>query len=362
MEMLSCTLGAAFRTILDRLKAQTSETLMDYNNIARAEFDTLVDQCLNGDPSLMPILETVHSFVTSQYLLASSLGQNIGKISVRNHLDRLNPHRKPGDLGAIADSWDQLAGSMEAYRFGLPNPKNKLAMEADEHDRHEALVNMRDNEKAMIDSTNFVVGKNISVEVTDGHARGTVVANVSLSIKYINTPAIVGIYGSLGHPSTANERKWGYKVGDLRLVRDIIFTCDALDELAERAFNPSYKEASRLMLTKYRNQMSGFLSGNPSVASCAAIMILDSSTAQAIEAKAGGRLSDYHFRQKLFKDTTLMSMVVVDREWNSATFYHRNIEAHSEVPFQSLESAAKKQNFSITDILKSYSAGRAPTI
>jgi len=360
--MLTQTLGSTIKVVVDRWAAQTSDSYLDYNRVSRVEATVLVDQMLNGDPNLMPILETVHSFFTSQYLRANAISCTVGKVNIRNHLDRLNPNRKPGDLASMSDSYDAITGSMESYKHRLPALGNKLAMEAEERDRQEAIVNMRDNQKAMIENTNFIVGKDVSIEIVDGSNSATLMANISLSINYVTAAAVAAIYGDLAHPKTAKERAWGWKVGSLKFVRDILFCCDALDELRERSFSRDYKTASRLMLTKYKNQMAGFLTGNPSIATCSAILILDSSTAQALELKAGGKLDHYDFRQKLFKETTLMTMVIVDREWNSATFYHRNIEASSEVPFASMESAAKKQNFSITDILKSYSAGRSPVI
>jgi len=58
----------------------------------------------------------------------------------------------------------------------------------------------------------------------------------------------------------------------------------------------------------------------------------------------------------------VMSMAVIDKQWERVTFYHRGIDMHTEVGMRDLKIANKGSGPDVSDILKAYQMGNAPSL
>ena len=75
-----------------------------------------------------------------------------------------------------------------------------------------------------------------------------------------------------------------------------------------------------------------------------------------------GRLKDFNFREKIFKKSYQMLLVVVDTNWERVTIYTRSIEHASQHSIKELKAAGGKKDIDITEILNAYKMGSAPSI
>ena len=101
------------------------------------------------------------------------------------------------------------------------------------------------------------------------------------------------------------------------------------------------------------------LGTRPSVAKASNIMIISDQTAAQVEQVVGGKLSNPRVRAKLFQDTLLMLLFVVDTRFEMVTIYHRTIDQPTELPLKSIKSGSSKQP-DVMEILKSYQQQQAP--
>ena len=88
-------------------------------------------------------------------------------------------------------------------------------------------------------------------------------------------------------------------------------------------------------------------------------MIVSDQTASQIEQIIGGKLSNPRIRAKLFQETLLMLLFVVDTRFEMVTVYHRTIDQATELPLKSLKNSSNKTP-DVMEILKSYQQQQAP--
>jgi hypothetical protein len=126
------TIGiSALRRIGDLWRSGKSDSLIDYTRPTRVEPIVLIDTDCMNEECLHDLLQTLLSRFAGFYLQGVAISQQVGRIDVIKQLDKLNPHRNPGD--ALMSSGTSLAGYMlaeESYKFGLPTPGDTYAAEA----------------------------------------------------------------------------------------------------------------------------------------------------------------------------------------------------------------------------------------
>lgn len=154
-------------------------------------------------------------------------------------------------------------------------------------------------------------------------------------------------------------RYTGYRTGELSL-KDMMFATDLIDAHREALVKDKSGNYAEIIRRKNKNKLSGLIGMNPSVATASNIMIISKETADQIEGGIGGKLADYKIRQRVFKDTYLILMVIVDQRWEQVTIYHRGIQLPTQLSFRDLKSNGQG-NLDVNDMLKMYQLGRNPT-
>jgi hypothetical protein len=90
--------------------------------------------------------------------------------------------------------------------------------------------------------------------------------------------------------------------------------------------------------------------------------VIAEATRKELERTIGGRLKDFRTREKLFKETYAMLLVVVDPDWEQVTIYHRSIEQATQLSAGDLKSANRSKGPDVGEILKAYQLGTSPSI
>ncbi len=103
------------------------------------------------------------------------------------------------------------------------------------------------------------------------------------------------------------------------------------------------------------------LSGNISLAGISAIVVLSDEDENEIQRHIGGKLTNEKTREIVFDNTSAMMIVVVSEAWERVTIYIRDTSTYSQSSFDSFKGSADKGNNNIGDILKSLTAGQAPS-
>jgi len=263
-------------------------------------------------------------------------------------------HQKAMDLAKQDLAKQGLALNEKQFKLQQQDREDRLSA-------HEISIG-RDTLQTIKELSNLSVGKMLSVEITDGLHRASIPVSIRLIASAIPSQNIVHILSIGNEDTSVKERYHAWKSGRLEFVRDLIFCQDLIDAHRKNLMADKDGIYANLIKRHRGNQVSTLVSGNPSVATASNSVVVSSDTASQLELKINGRLKDFKTREKLFKDTYVMIMAVIDKQWERVTFYHRGIDMHTEVGMRDLKIANKGSGPDVSDILKAYQMGNAPSL
>lgn len=351
--------------IPDLFKGVTSDSYVDYTKNLRIEPIVLVDTTIQNQEVASNLLSVLTNVFSGYVLQAFTVSATIGNIQVSRHLDKLNPNRSIGDslVGTFAD-----AVSTESHMFRLPNYKqpNKAyhhGLEASfADDKANVTKHVTKDAIGMLnDIPSLAVGKMLEVTlVKDGES-----LNFPISIRLAPvgvSPSIFRtVFGIGGNKNKPMERWHRWRSGELTFIGDLIWCNDLIDQHREALRQDKSGFYKQVLDSRRKNRISAIFSGQPSVASASNVACVTSATALEIEQELGGPLKSPKVREGLFKVGSLMLLAVLDPEWETATIYHRGIPLPTEVSFRDLKPLSKGNGPDIAEILKAYTAAKAPS-
>lgn len=363
----------------DAIRSVRSDSLIEYTRPTRVEPIALIDHTISDLPVMKELNLSLTSLYAAYYLQAVAISTQINNIEVVRILDKLNPSRDPIDSFGNMLSLESKTKTVNPYAlsgFGLESKtpriqfKPKPAVEYLTPDGHEhesdqseviSSAPTRETQKQIADlALNLSTGIMLNVDFAiDEH-----VATVPVSVRLITTltdPEVqkqMILYSS--KDKSLKARYFGYRTGELSL-KDLMFATDLIDAHRDGLLRDNTNKYAEIIKRKNKNRLSGLISGNPSVNVASNIMVMSKDNADLVEGEMGGKLSNFKLRQRIFKDTYLILMVVVDPRWEQVTIYHRGIPTPTELSFKDLKNAKNNSNLDMTEILKSYQLGRNPT-
>lgn len=354
--------------------------LVKFTSSARVEPICLIDNDVMHHEMLPDVMQSLQSIFAGYYLQAMAISTNIGKIDVVKQLDRLNPNRS---VGANLPDISGMILSTESYQHGLPR-FGKLALEADkkkdkEEKPEDAIVDRLDNDEkksskgssssidkevfaTVRDLTNLSVGKLLNVEITDGHNKATIPISIRLMASSIPSRSIIHILSLGNKDTTIKERYHGWKSGRLDFIRDIVFCQDLIDAHKEGMLKDKTGVYGEILKRRKNNAISTIISGNPSIATASNLLVCSKETIRQLEGEIGREFKDFKTRQKIFDESYLMIIAVIDKEWDRVTIYHRGINLPTEVGMRDLRVSNKGSGPDVSEILKAYQLGHNPSL
>lgn len=354
--------------------------LIKFTAPSRVEPICLVDSDVVHHEALPDVMQSLQSIFSGYYLQAMAISTTIGKIDVIKQLDRLNPNRNfAGNLQDAANASSNWVMSAESYKHGLPKPgKMRLSTEAysgnlkddiivtlegkDKDGKSSSELADKDTLVTVKELTNLSVGKLLNVEITDGSHKATIPIAIRLMATSIPTSSVVHIL-SLGNKDvTAKERYHGWRSGRLEFWRDIVMCQDLIDAHKKNLLADKTGVYNEILKRRSNNNLSTLVSGNPSVATASNLLVCSKETIRTLEGEIGRELKDFKTREKIFAESYLMIIAVIDKDWDRVTFYHRGISLPTEVSLRDLRVSNKSTGPDVGEILKAYQLGSAPSL
>lgn len=364
----------AFQKAMDIFRSSGSKSLIEYTSSHRAEpFVILDSECVFLDET-SDVMHSLQSQYAAYYVLAMSmLTTTIGNVQVSRHMDKLNPSRSA--INSAANSAAALGGlytAVESIKSTLLDIKESANVVGDLMGRDKDSGNVqtlsagttRDTVKEITELSNLSVGKVISIELHDGNSGSTVTVPVAIRlIANSLSPDAVANNLLAGELNKAWTDRWhGWKSGRLSLV-DMLFCKDLVDAHRKNLMNDTNGLYRAINERRNKNRLSALLSGDPSVGTFSNMYVITEATAKMVEAgMQGGTLKDYKAREKLFDNTAVMILAVMDRNWKRVTYYHQGLNRYTEVSFRDLKVANKGSGPDISEILNAYRLGSAPVL
>lgn len=388
---------------------KTGGSLNEYTKALRVEPIVLIDQSVESLPYTEDILKTCLTMFSAYYLQAVALSVNIGKVDVAKMFDHLNPERRGGwisneSLRFGVESFSLVdpatyAGGLPRLRFETPSMERVTGDDIDEakiiYDAGRALnsrVNIKlDTEKGelqitsksadlakdsvepvltgqrvdkkgyeVLEKPDLVVGNILDVHIeSDGH-KAVIPITVRLLPSVIRSEVLVHILSKNERNLSLKERWHELRAGQIQFWRDLVLCQDLIDEHKATLVKDKSGQYQEILNRRQKNRGAAFKSGKQSVADASNIVIMSNASAVKFEAACGGRLKDFRTRERVFEETYLMLMVVIDPEWEQATIYHRGISLPTNISVKAMRQNNKKGGVDVSEVLKAYQLGNSP--
>lgn len=255
---------------------------------------------------------------------------------------------------------------LEKDRMDLQDLQHREKLAADKEKGKKPVVQTAEvgseTLKTVKELANLSVGKLLSVEVSDGTAKQSVLVNVRLIATTLPTEAVVHALGDSQQDIGWKARWHGWRSGRLEFWKDLIWMQDLIDQ--HRAHLMADKDGlfRSILGTQRKNQLASLLSGRLSVATASNMAVISEETAQKIEYTARMSLSNPKQRQTLMEPTALMLLCVVSKSFGMVKFYYRGIPEASELSIADLKGAAKGNGPDVGEIIKSFVMGSPPRL
>ena len=358
-----------------------SKSLIDYTNVARVEPIVIIDADVMYQEILPDVMQSLQSLFTGYYLQAFSLSMNVGDISIVKQLERFNPNRSVGsavgqslgtNLGVGAGVGHTIAGqiglnsmSMEGMNdfthrlptLGDPRNTHKVAMEA-----ADTRATTKDIAQVVGELASLSVGKMVNVEIISGDKKAVIPISVRLLANQITTEGMLHILSSGSKEVSFSERVHQWKSGQIEFFRDLVLCQDLIDEHKKHLMDDKDGLYDAILRRRTNNKVAGVLTGNFSVATASNLCVLSSNTATQVELRNNLSLKNFASRQKIFENTYMMIMAIIDKDWDRVTFYHRGIPEATTLSARDLKAVNKSSGPDIKDILTAFRAGSSPNL
>ena len=372
----------------------------DITKSLRVEPVTLVDErCLNL-PYIQDVLYTATATTAAYYLQAVAVQGSVGRLDVVRVLDGLNPNRDTvsnigfmiGDAAQVAmlshtqlPMYDTLGiqekvnrqYAVESMKLGLEatSPTNTIqghvnnspvigniatqltggVLTGAEKDvaarmaRDYGVGVGNDALKAATDIASLSVGAMISVEISDGKETRKVPVTIRLIVSGIKPAILSSIFDAAAHNRTIKERYHAYRAGQIEFIKDMIFCQDIIDEDIKNRIEDTSGAWREMKERQSRNRMNTILSlgTRPSIGTACNVYVMSKETLIECEQKLGGRISNRATREKLFANTLMMLLYVVDTKREVVEVWHRGQGTSTIHSVKEMRMNGKERNASI---------------
>lgn len=381
-------------------RALRADSLIDYSQPTRIEPVTLVEQSLWREPYMEDILQSALNIFTGYYMQAVALSAEIKGISVVKRLEPFNPKRDP--MNSVFDSLSSMVATEDGTRFGLPSLENMRqlntcnslgAINWSRPSNEAARVNGGSNPmgndgaegsvsgkpalvsksgatietvsketlQSLRDNSNLSVGKMVEVAVVVDDKSVKVPVNIRLQTMPVPSRSMT-LYLTAGAQNRSFKERWyDFKAEKLHFFSDLIGINDLLDEHRRNIIKDTSGLYLKQMQQKRKNTLAGFLSGKPSVANASNIVVITEEQRVTIERTLNIKLSTLRGRRVLEENSSIMLLIVVDRQYEQVEIYHRGIEGVSELSISSVKNASKSTGPDIMKVMEAYKSMKAPT-
>jgi hypothetical protein len=259
-----------------------------------------------------------------------------------------------------------MAGAAGQPTPGPANSHDNVAVGDKSYGRAQAngvQVSKHDIGRTMTELANLSVGKAYEINISDGQHSIPVQINIRLIASMLPTQDLVHILATGSDDTSFKERWHGWRSGKLAFWKDLVFCNDLIDKRRTDLMKDHTGTLTNISRQDLGNTISSVITGQPSIASSSNMVVLTKDSAENLELQLEGKLAKFDIRQRMMKKTSLMIMAIVDEvDYNTVTFYHRNINLPTVVRIKDLKASNKGSGPDIGDILKALMGGHAPAL
>ena len=209
----------------------------------------------------------------------------------------------------------------------------------------------------------------LNLRVPDGGEINTVTILVYVQLIPILMPSnIIQGFVQLNSQLPSYIKKMQSKAGVIRYWKDYLLAINRLKKEKELVLKDKSGGLDAMMRRKdnsiYKwvtNNVSYVLGGTKNANSANAIIVMEKPTFEAVCREHNIKFDNYVSRNKFFKDSFTMMMVVVDTMYNIVKIYFCGLESVGEYTFNNVsKSSSPSSGDNLKDILTAFSQNSAP--
>lgn len=287
-------------TVAKNMSDSRSKSLIEYSNPALVRAVTMIESRLVNHEDMDSINQMILSGFTSIYMSAISIASSSQEVRILRTLSKLNPDQ---DTARNAPPTISLESDQTTPAIDQRNPLNN-------NYRADLGKPLSSGGVKEIDSlsknANLAIGRTVEAKFGDN------VVNISVGLApvIVNSETVVNYLSGAGEDISYLGRLNKFKSG-MASLSEWVFCTDLLSmhrkTLAHDA-SGLYKDNLR----RNRSKLSNFLTGRVSVAKASNIIVITRETANELGRVLRGDLDDFRTREKFFKDSLGMMLVIVD--------------------------------------------------
>lgn len=359
----------SFQNLIDLMREGSTKSLIEYTKGLRAEPYVMLDsECVFLDET-SDVMQSLQSQYSGFYLLAMSTMSTLNNPIVVRHMDKINPDRSV--LNAMRSNTSELITAFEDITEDLTGDSPARDDKTSVKELEEKLLKNKkgtrvSSGKNAVDEVkqlaNLSVGKIIECEIVEGNNKITLPISIRLLASSLPSNTLVHILTNGEVEKDFWERWRGWRSGRLSLM-DMIFCKDLIDIKRKAMMKDDTGVYRNIMGRKQNNKLATIASGRMSVGTYSNMCVITETTARELELKmVGGDLKDFKARERLFENTALMILAVIDRDWGRVTFYYQSISRPLEISFRDLKASNKGSGPNVAEILNAYKLGTTPSL
>lgn len=372
-----------------------NSSLIAAGRATRAEPIVLLDDTLAHQAYITDVLYSVNTIFSSYYLSVATLKLNGCAVQTIKTLESLNPSRSgAGVIDMARGARTSYMGESLSYKLtDYSHNQNKVtshinfSTETESYQAkllnqvapipgvsdvsafslsNESITAGRDAMTTITSAPNLSVGHTFSVTAREGTEANSpsfeIQITVRLIVSTIRPQTIVDILAYAEKNNSPKERIHLWRAGQIEFIDDLILCKDLAKEHRRTLMNDSSKVYREILARKTNNTKAGIASGTASVATSSNIVIISSRTLAQLESMIGSTLSNFKVRDRIFRTTYLMLLIVVDTDSEVATIYHDSIELPSKVWIKDMKASGAKNNkgVDVGEMIRMYQLGQAP--
>lgn len=360
------------QTVLTAAKATTRvSSLADLAKPCRVEPITLIDQTIADQPYITDLMKLTVSLFAGYYLQAVNMVMGVGKIDTLKVFDTLNPERSQG--GLAFENYRSAVYDPATYRDGLPSleafsqpMRDGLIAEYSEEKYVASLEDDKSSEEKVreprnsisssdahkiYEAENLAIGKLLNVDVTSDGEKKKLPVIIKLTPAVVPSDTLTQIFTAGGRDTWAH-RLFLVKTGQIKFWQDFVMGQDMIDAHM-KALMTDRSGAYQAIMDRRRNNVSKSIqSGRLSLADASNIAIISASTLKKTANQLFAKLDDKNMREKIFDNSYLLMLMVVDERWGRVTIYHRGVDLSTSYRIEDIKLQEKSKGQDITEIFK----------
>lgn len=215
--------------------------------------------------------------------------------------------------------------------------------------------------KILHEPGNLAVGKVFQLDFKHGGDVITIPITIRLASDTLPVTMVEQIMVQHGEDTSFMERYHAARSGRIEWVNDFLLTRDLRKARKEAAINDTSGIYQETLNRVRRNQAAGILTMKPSYNNASAVWVTTKPTIDRVAMRLGGKISDKLVREKLFNNLYAFMIIVLDSDYERVSFYYHDLPYATSVSVKDIKSANKAKGPDITDVLKQYTLGNAPS-